>query len=300
MTINTDTAATLQDRAVYLVLEWGLLGSWKTMKVEDANVETDAESQSVGVRKRTVNKEALKEFRQLMNRVRAVLVQYTLPSLFRPGVHAVPLCNVEEVNNALKQALRDLEDVKENIRADWNATVEDARKRLGSLYREADYGNADETVSKISFSYRYVPIATTPDLLKQVAADIYSDDVERAKVETTRELESFRAGLRAALLEILINMQKTLTKPDGETRFFGRRFFKRLDNFLTAFDSKNLSDDDDLKLLVAKLRKVSQGTDIDLLKDDGLTQDKLNKKLSAIKKAVASMVEEGGRVIDLS
>ena len=53
MTITKKTAATLQDRAVYLVVEWGLLGSWKTMRVEDAAMETDAESQSVGVRKRS-------------------------------------------------------------------------------------------------------------------------------------------------------------------------------------------------------------------------------------------------------
>ena len=123
--------------------------------------------------------------------------------------------------------------------------------------------------------------------------------MQRAKVETTRELEAFRAGLRGALLEILTNMQKTLTKPSGETRFFGQRFFKRLENFLTAFDSKNLSDDNDLRVLVGKLRKVANGTDIELLKDDEDAQKKLNAKLSTINKAVAEMVQEGGRVIDL-
>jgi len=299
MTITKKTAATLQDRAVYLVVEWGLLGSWKTMRVEDAAMETDAESQSVGVRKRTIKCDALTEFRQLQNRVRAMLGQYTLHSLFRPGVHAVPIANIEQVDEVLKASLAELEDVRANLRAEWKGILDDAKKRLGSLYRKSDYGDADEAAEKLSLSYRYVPIATTPELLKQVAADIYSDDVQRAKVETTRELEAFRAGLRGALLEILTNMQKTLTKPSGETRFFGQRFFKRLENFLTAFDSKNLSDDNDLRVLVGKLRKVANGTDIELLKDDEDAQKKLNAKLSTINKAVAEMVQEGGRVIDL-
>ena len=137
-------------------------------------------------------------------------------------------------------------------------------------------------------------------MLQHIAADIYEQDLERTRKETEKELESFRSSLRVTLLEIVDNMRKTLMKPDGEKRVFGQRFFKRLDEFLDTFGTKNLSDDGALASVVTQLRDVANGVDVKLLKDSHDEQSALDTSLSQIGDAMASMIQDEGRAIDLS
>ena len=147
-------------------------------------------------------------------------------------------------------------------------------------------------------TYRYTSIATTPTMLQHIAADIYEQDLERTRKETEKELESFRSSLRVTLLEIVDNMRRTLSKPDGEKRVFGQRFFKRLDEFMEGFDTKNLSDDGELAAIVKQLKSVANGTDVTTLKSDETLQGHLNEQLEDITHAMASMIQDDGRIIN--
>jgi hypothetical protein len=102
------------------------------------------------------------------------------------------------------------------------------------------------------------------------------------------------------LLGIIDNMRATLTKPDGDKRVFGKRFFKRLDEFLETFNMKNLSDDGALANVVAQLREVSNGTDVMALKSSIDVQVALDTSLLRIGNAMATMLQDEGRAIDLS
>ena len=96
-------------------------------------------------------------------------------------------------------------------------------------------------------------------------------------------------------------MRKTLQKPDGDRKVFGQRFFKRLDEFMATFQVRNLSDDGELKKVVAQLKKVADGTDLTTLKEDAPTQKALNKTLKGINTELDKLVEEGdSRMMDLS
>jgi hypothetical protein len=84
-----------------------------------------------------------------------------------------------------------------------------------------------------------------------------------------------------------------LTKPDGEKRVFGQRFFKRLDEFLNTFSTLNLSDDGEMAKVVDQLRTVSAGSDPDTLKTSDANQLALDKELETIGISLEAMVEEG-------
>ena len=293
MTINKKSIASLSDRAVYLVLDWSFMGTWKRVETQDTNSEVRA-------RKRIVKAEAISKIRKLAGRQRRMLRMYALNSLFRPGVYVVPLDYIEQVDDKLKEAKAEMELLKDELKAEWKAIIAEAKKRLGKHFDPNDYRSADAAAAAYDLNYRYVPIADTPEILKTIAADAYKEDLERSRQETEKELEQFRDSLRLTLLGIVENMRQPLTKPDGEKRVFGQRFFKRLDNFLGTFDSKNLSDDGALKKVVEQLRKVSQGVDIGDLKKDADIQAEMNSNLHQITKTMKEMVKEDGRMIDLS
>ena len=297
MTIDKTSINTLADRAVYLVLDWSFLGTWKRVDIDVTNGKALSEVRSS---KRLLKSESISSMRKLNYKVRAMLSKYSLNSLFRQGVYVVPLEYVETVDGELQSAIDELATIKESLKAEWQDVIAEAHTRLGDLFNPSDYCSADAAADQYTMSYRYVPIATTPDILKHVAADTYKADLERSQKETEKELQAFRDNLRLALLGIIDNMRATLTKPDGDKRVFGKRFFKRLDEFLGTFSTKNLSDDGALANIVAQLRDVSNGTDVMALKSSTDVQAELDTSLLQIGNAMATMLQDDGRAIDLS
>jgi hypothetical protein len=296
MTIDKTSINTLADRAVYLVLDWSFLGTWKRVELD---IDTKAASE-VRASKRLLKSESISAMRKLNYKVRALLSRHALNSLFRPGVYVVPLGYVQTVDAELQSAMAELDTIKEALKAEWQEVIAEARDRLGDLFNLSDYGSADEAASQYAMSYRYVPIATTPTILAYVAADTYKADLERSKKETEKELQAFRDNLRLALLGIIDNMRATLQKPDGQKRVFGKRFLKRLDEFLDTFGTKNLSDDGALASVVTQLRDVANGVDVTALKESSDVQAALDTSLAQIGDAMATMIQDDGRSIDLS
>jgi hypothetical protein len=295
MTINPTSVKKLHDRAVYLVVSWSFLGTWKKAETKDTSSEVRAS-------KRIIASDSVKKLRALRSRIRSLLRQYTLNSLFRPGVYCIPLEYIPQLEERLKEAADELEAIRAELKSEWPAIIKDAKKRLGKLFDEADYSDPDEAVSELTFSYRYIPIADTPMILKEVAVDIYKQDLERSREQSEQELEAFRANLRVALLRIIENMRKTLTKPDGKRRVFGKRFFKNLNEFMETFDGRNFSDDGEMESVVKQLRTVAAGhVDADALKSSETMQVKLDKSLSKIDKSLKTMVaKEDSRMINLA
>lgn len=293
MTIDKGSITSLADRAIYLVLDFSHLGVWRGVETQDTNNDVRAS-------KRIIKSKAVDDMRKLNYRVRAMLNKYSLNSLFRPGVYVIPMDYVEAVDVNLQSALNELKTVREQLVTEWSDVIDDAKERLGEMFNPNDYPSPESAAQEFDMTYRYVPIAQTPTVLQNLAADIYKADLERTKVETEKELEAFRAHLRVTLLEIVDNMRKTLTKPDDSKRVFGQRFFKRLDEFLETFDVKNLSDDNDLKDIVDSLKKVATGADVKQLKESSDVQAALDTKLKDITHSMCSMlIEDDTRVIDL-
>jgi hypothetical protein len=300
MTIAEQTTEALSQRAIYLVMEWQSLTAWKRVDVEKVSGKKKNDNE-VRARKRIIKSNALSELRSVRYKVKRMLRMYALSSLFRPGVYVIPLDNIGVVDSILKNAHASMSTVRQTLNDEWPGIIEDAKERLGDLFDPNDYGSPDMASSEFKMSYRYTPIAETPAILKTVAADMYKEELEKAKKETEKELESFRLHLRSALLEIIENMRRTLQKPDGDRKVFGKRFFKRLDEFLETFAVRNLSDDGELQKVVAKLKKVAIGVDVGELKADATVQSKLDKSLTGINTVLKGLVEEGeGRMMDLS
>ena len=301
MTIAEQTQKELSERAIYLVLDWSALGTWKRVDTEKVVTKKQKRDDEVRARKRVINSSAMSDLRSIRYKVKRMLRTYALNSMFRPGVYAIPVQHVDYVDSVLKDADNNMHSVREKLQAEWPSVIKDAKERLGDLFDAADYPSAEEAANELQLSFRYMAIAETPAILKTIAADVYKEDVERAKKETEKELEAFRLHLRAALLEIVENMRKTLQKPDGDRKVFGQRFFKRLDEFMATFQVRNLSDDGELKKVVAQLKKVADGTDLTTLKEDAPTQKALNKTLKGINTELDKLVEEGdSRMMDLS
>lgn len=293
MTIKESAVQKLHERAIYLVLDWSFLGTWRGVETKDTSSEVRAS-------KRIIKSKAIEQIRTLRNKTRHMLGRYTLNTLFRPGVYAVPLEHLEIIEEKLKEAKAEIEDIRKTLVDEWPEVIKDAKERLGHLFDDRDYVNPESSATELDMTYRYIPIAQTPEILKNIAAETYQEDLERSKSQSAEELEAFRTHLRATFLQIIGNMRKTLTKPDGERRVFGKRFFKNLNSFLETFEALNFSEDFELRQVVESARKVANGYDRpEDLKDDVTMQKALNTNLEGLSHSLEGMVQEG-RLIDLN
>jgi hypothetical protein len=293
MTIDEQSVNTIADRAVYLVLDWSCLGTWKRVETKETTTELRAS-------KRLIKSDVVSDLNKVRNRTRTVLAKYSLSSLFRPGVYVVPLEYIKTVDETLQYESGQLELARKKLVSEWDDIISEARKRLGDLFDPLDYGSGVQASERFSMSYRFIPIASTPDIIKSVAADTYKADLERSRQAAEKELEAFRESLRITLIGIIENMRANLNKPDGERRTFGKRFFKNLHGFMDTFESKNLSDDGELGKVVKQLRDVANGVDDRVLKVSRDEQSALDTTLKGISDCVGNMVIDEGRKIDLS
>ncbi len=81
MTIDKTSINTLSDRAVYLVLDWSFLGTWKRVDLDVTNGKALSEIRSS---KRLLKSESISSMRKLNYKVRAMLSKHSLNSLFVP------------------------------------------------------------------------------------------------------------------------------------------------------------------------------------------------------------------------
>ena len=221
MTIDKTAVENIGERAVYLVVEWSLLGSWRGCQTVDT-------SDDVRARKCIIRSEASAGMTTLRNSVKAFLNKYSHSTVHRAGVYTVPLTLVPAVEETLQDAFARIEEIRQELRDEWPKIIEDARERLGDLFDERDYNSPEWAAQELGMTYNYMAISHTPDILKQVAAETYHADRERSKNQTEMELEAFKSDLRSTLLQLVRNMRRTLTKPDGEKRRFGKTFFKNI------------------------------------------------------------------------
>lgn len=296
----TTSIELLQGKALYLVTDWTLIGTRRSQEIKGAwAAEAHAKVDSAKIAKVTVRNPTLKAIWALKGRVMALQNHYGMPSS-QDKRKVVPLANIATVEEKLTEAAKELETLAWALQQEWPKVLADAQERLGDLFNPKDYPTANEVASMFSLRWRWLPIADTPLLLQAVAADVHEADLKRAREEVEADLLTMRVALRGSLVEIIRRMRATLTKPDGETRRFGKKFFNRLNAFTEMFEVKNLSDDVTMQALVSDLTRAAQGIDVTTFKDDQSAQVALDAELARIEDVLGELSEEYTRELVLA
>jgi len=287
----------LKQKALYLVVDWSMIGTRRAEPIRHEWADSaKAHHDSAKIAKITIRNDTLNKVYALKGTVARTINRYGLPSS-QSKRRVVPITHVPVVDAEFEHAKLQLDDLAHALKQEWPQVLDDARERLGDLFSARDYPTVDEVPSLFTLTWRWLPIADTPDLLKAIAADVYEADLERAHQEVEADVATMRAALRGALVSIIASMRATLNKPDGRRRKFGKTFFRRLDQFLGMFDTKNLTGDVSMQALVSDLKRAAHGIDVELLKTDEAAQQALDTELSRVESVLEELSDEHLREI---
>jgi hypothetical protein len=204
----------------------------------------------------------LQAIRALDGDVRHFLYDMCLP--FDVGIHLLPLCLVETVEEKLREFKEKRGDLVESFLSAYPRLCREAAGRLRTLYNPTDYPPVDDVRSRFTFTWQYVSYGV-PEQLREISARFFEEEREKAVVAMSEACTEIQQVMRASLLELVNHLHDRLSdQADGKPQRLRESTLAKLRGFLATFDMRNVVDD---KEQVEKARSLLDGVSTDALRN---------------------------------
>lgn len=284
----------LDSRSVLLVLNIGLPGNSK--KIPSSKMEPseplpgdDLELQRARIR---VNKslwesDDLAAAKKLVGQTRHWLDSVAVPSFaMKSGVCRIPLASVKTVIDKLKELKEAFGIHRDNFTGDLAGQKQIAKERLGSLYAETDYPQEEELRAKFTFYWRFIALVA-PDQLGTIESGILAEEVAKGEALIRSEVQLIRDALRSEFIDLVEHATSRLkTGEEGKKVVFRDTFISNIEGFIEQFANRNLTDDNDLKAQVEKMKRALRGVDLDKLRESDTVRERVAAKFAEVRETM--------------
>ena len=278
----------LAKQTVFIKVHLGLLGN--TRKVSASQVEVDADKALIRVSKTLLDSPELQAVRGLDGDVRHFLYDMCLP--FDVGIHLLPLCLVESVEEKLREFKEKRSELVETFLTAYPRLCREAAGRLRTLYNPTDYPPVDEVRSRFTFTWQYVSYGV-PEQLREISARFFEEEREKAVVTMSEACKEIQQVMRASLLELVNHLRDRLTEQaDGKPQRLRESTVQKLRDFLATFDLRNVVDDQELKEQVERARELLAGTTTDAIRNTTEMRAKVREGMTGIAASLEAMVSD--------
>ena len=297
--IQQATTPNIMDKAICLSVELRRLGTRR--KVAASRVETDADTDMIHVSKEILESDYLDLIKKLDGEIRTYINARCLPSMFRAGVYLLPITMIEEVDHELAEFGAKRLALVASFVAEYESAAASAASRLGSLYDPRDYPSLERVMAAFSIETRYITFGT-PGTLKSISPTIYAREVEKAKASVAAAAEEIKQVMRANMADLVDHLSERLQKkPDGSQKIFRDSLIGNVKEFLATFQARNIVDDNDLAVLVARAGELLEGVDSNDLRTNDQMRNYISDGFTAIKTELDTMlIAKPARVIDFA
>ncbi len=286
-----DLSAPGQDLAaktVFVKLRLGLLGN--SRKVSSAQVEVDADKNSIRVAKTLLASPELEAIRRLDGEVRRYLYSTCLP--FEPGIHLLPIGLIETVDTRLREFQADRQDLVTTFLDAYPRLCQEAAGRLRTLYNPLDYPPVEEVRAEFTCSWQYISYGV-PHQLREVSERMFQEEREKAAERMSEAYTEVQQVLREAMAELVAHLRDRLTdQPDGTPQRLRESTVQKLREFLDTFDFRNVTDDQELKTQVELARALLTGTTTDAIRNTAELRGRVREGMAEIAQHLATMVSD--------
>jgi hypothetical protein len=285
---EADTNHGIFDRAICLSLTVGCLGTRR--KVPATSVQVEADRDMLHVSKAILESKELDAIKTLDGELRTWLGKRALPSPFRRGTYLVPIALVEEVDGKIGEYQEKRAGLVARFLAAYDASVEDAKKRLNGLFDVSDYPGAEKVRAAFYVDVRYLAFGV-PEKLEGIRKDIFEREKAKAAASWKEASEEVRQALRAGLADLADHLVERLQgNGDGKPKVFRDTLVENMTDYLDLFDPRNVTDDTQLALLVERCRNILDGLDADALRSSAAIRTKVRDGMTQVQATLDTMV----------
>ncbi|HEV2416482.1 MAG TPA: hypothetical protein VGX94_01625 [Terriglobia bacterium] len=278
----------LARKTVFVKLRLGVLGN--SRKVSSAQVEVDADKDSIRVSKSLINSGELEAIRRLDGEIRRYLYGVCLP--FEPGIHLLPIPLIETVDTKLREFQSKRLELVDVFLETYPRLCVEAASRLRTLYNPLDYPPVEEVRSAFSCSWQYVSYGV-PDQLRAVSERMFQEERDKAADRMAEAYTEVRRVLREAMVELVAHLRDRLSdQPDGTPQRLRESTVQRLREFLDTFDFRNVTNDQQLKEQVERARVLLAGKTTDAIRNTAELRVRVREGMTEIAGRLENMVAD--------
>lgn len=238
--------------------------------------------------KNLVNPELLGPVRKVASRARDEIKKHSLPF----PIHSVYLISKEALTKMDQKLQEYKDDFWEKVR-DFEAVFEVAKEEamgyLEDLYNESDY--PQDITRKFGFEWRFLTL-DVPGKSTLLPPEIYEREKEKfqSMMDETRELAI--NALREEFGRIVTSLSDKLNKDTTQPKVIKGSMFKRLQEFLEAFGTRNIFEDDILVELSDQARNLIEGVSSGGVKPNEIMLKKIRNQMNHLKSAIDDAIED--------
>lgn len=286
-------------KTICLALHRGKFGNRKQASMAD--IEVDADKSLLRMAKQLLDSKELQDIQRLDSEVASYLKRVAFPSQFKGGVYLIPVSMVTDIEGALQNFRTRREALIDVAVQMYPTRVEDTAARLGMVYNPRDYPSTDRFRACFTFDWQYVTFET-PSRLKAISAQLFETERAKAEARLSAVADECRDAMRSGLATMIDRLVERLTPAeDGKKKVFTSTAVTNINEFLSTFELRNVTDDAELGALVEKARGIMTGIDVKTLRSDDLIRQGVAEKLTTLANALEPMtIDRGTRAISFA
>jgi len=278
----------ITDKTVMVSVDFHRIGNSRRLAVNQYHV--DADKTMTRASKRLLKSEELKAISRFDGNVRSYIASKALPSMFKQGFWIVPNSLVEEVDAQLVAYSEQRKPLVDAFVAAYPGLMEKAKELLKGTFSESDYLSEADVRDQFTFSWRYVSFGV-PVELEAIKEEVYKREQEKAVAHWDSATTEIQQMLRASMQDLVGHMNERLTPTeDGKAKIFKASTIDNINEFLTTFEARNVTDDKELAALVEKAKGLTHGLDAEKLRTDEELRKAMQIGMNNIKAELDTMV----------
>jgi hypothetical protein len=286
----------LEDKGMLVRLN---IGQWTAAKKDKQATAEVAENHQSDIdmgnyRKALVAKEGLKIVQQVAGAARLFHLANTFPWTF-DGVNLLPSDNFIYYRNGISKLKSDFEMATADVLSNYDAMIQDARRRLNGLFNADEYPDSWELEAKYYFRVSFDPIPISSDFRLTLTDGEETRIRQEITDRASRAAETANREAWKRLHDTVLRFVETLPAFDPNAAGKDRGTFRdslvtnavELCDLLTRL---NITNDPHLETMRKEVEKKLTGYTAKTLREDDRTRAAVTKDAQAILDAIAPFV----------
>jgi len=246
----------------------------------------------VKARKLLINPELLGPIKTSVHQARNMVQQFALPFPIT-SIYLIPKESLGHVDQRLEEFKERFWSKVNDFEDQYDLAREEAKQFLGELFNESDY--PEDIATRFNFEWRFLTI-DVPGKSNILTPEIYEREKQKfiSMMEETKELAM--SALREEFGEIVHNLMDRLNgNGNGTMKTFKASMLNKMHEFLDAFGSKNVFNDDQLAELVTQAKSIISGLSPYGLQYNKTIREKITGEMNQLKTAIDGAIEDAPR-----
>lgn len=275
-----------------LNLRLGRVSNRKRLDSDSTAIETEVDRDALHISKELFEAPELQACYAYMSALKAQVRAYSAPAKhLRGGMYMVKTAAIPAMRGILEKAKGEFAPIVSEFANVVNLRRDEARVRLGPAFDAADYPNKEQVLGAFSIEWDWLTLAT-PSALKRISQEFFDQEKEKAESSFKHAVKNIEGLLLADIKKMVDRVVDRLT-PDatGKKKIFRDSLVTNAKEFVSTFTFRNVSDSIALDAEVARLAKLLDGADPELLRSNDKIREDIALGFKQVQLSLDSMME---------